>query len=129
MPFLKFAVVGGVGFMVDALLMLVFSSFLSLSVARGGAFWVAATTTWLGNRYFTFQSKNPQRKAEWGKFMLAACISFVPNWGTFWLITQYFPHSEYHVILLMVPGIALGMVTNFLFSQFWVFKRCKDPLC
>lgn len=129
MSFLKFAAVGVVGFIVDAFFLLLFSSFVSLNMARVGAFWLAATTTWLGNRCFTFRSKSTQKKEEWGKFMLAACVSFVPNWGSFWLLTTYISSSDQHVIIFMLPGILLGMITNFLFSRFWVFKKETGITC
>ncbi len=52
----RFALVGGVGFMVDTLIFSVLFHWfgLDLMLARGIAFLFAATTTWLGNRWLTF---------------------------------------------------------------------------
>ena len=53
--FIKFAMVGVLGFVTDLLIfyLLVFMNIESL-VARVSAFWCATIVTWLGNRFFTF---------------------------------------------------------------------------
>ena len=80
---LTFAMVGGVGFIVDTLIFMVLFQWagVELMMARGLAFCVAATTTWLGNRCLTFsQSTKDRAFNQWQKFMLSASISALPNY-------------------------------------------------
>ncbi|MFA0485797.1 GtrA family protein [Vibrio sp. 10N.222.55.B11] len=126
---IKFAMVGAGGFVVDcavfALLHYVIG--LPLMSARIGSFIVAATTTWFGNRVLTFEFKGQgswsEKLIQWQKFMFSASISAIPNLLCFKLMTELLPAFTGAVFIAMAVGILVGMVTNYLFSQYWVFTR------
>ena len=100
---------------------------LPLMTARISSFIAAATTTWFGNRVLTFGFKGQGRWSDkliqWQKFMFSASISAVPNLLCFKLMVELLPVFTGAVFIAMAVGILVGMVTNYLFSQYWVFTR------
>ncbi len=125
----RFAMVGVGGFVVDCLVftLLHYVIELPLMTARIGSFIAAATTTWFGNRVLTFEFKGQgnwsEKLIQWQKFMFSASISAVPNFLCFQLMTELLPVFTGVVFIAMAVGILVGMVTNYLFSQYWVFTR------
>ncbi|CAV18266.1 MULTISPECIES: GtrA family protein [Vibrio] len=125
----RFAVVGVGGFVVDCLVfaLLHYVVGLPLMMARISSFIAAATTTWLGNRILTFEYKGrghwSEKLIQWQKFMFTASISAVPNLLCFKLMTELLPTFIGAVFIAMAVGTLVGMVTNYLFSQYWVFTR------
>lgn len=125
----RFAVVGVGGFVVDCtvFVLLHYIVGLPLMTARIGSFIAAATATWFGNRVVTFgfkgQGSLSEKLIQWQKFMFSASISAVPNLLCFKLMTELLPAFTGAVFIAMAVGILVGMVTNYLFSQYWVFTR------
>ncbi|AWB00056.1 GtrA family protein [Vibrio harveyi] len=126
---LTFAMVGGVGFIVDTLIFMVLFQWagVELMMARGLAFCVAATTTWLGNRCLTFsQSTKDRAFNQWQKFMLSASISALPNFAVFKVTTLLLGTQGTTVYIALVMGILAGMVSNYLLSMHWVFQQSSE---
>ncbi|EKO3782711.1 GtrA family protein [Vibrio harveyi] len=126
---LTFAMVGGVGFIVDTLIFMVLfqRAGVELMMARGLAFCVAATTTWLGNRCLTFsQSTKDRAFNQWQKFMLSASISALPNFAVFKVTTLLLGTQGTTVYIALVMGILAGMVSNYLLSMHWVFQQSSE---
>ncbi|HDM8054521.1 GtrA family protein [Vibrio harveyi] len=126
---LTFAMVGGVGFIVDTLIFMVLFQWagVELMMARGLAFCVAATTTWLGNRCLTFsQSTKDRAFNQWQKFMLSASISALPNFAVFKVTTLLLGTQGTTVYIALVMGILAGMVSNYLLSMHWVFHQSSE---
>ncbi|WP_050940681.1 GtrA family protein, partial [Vibrio harveyi] len=97
---------------------------VELMMARGLAFCVAATTTWLGNRCLTFsQSTKDRAFNQWQKFMLSASISALPNFAVFKVTTLLLGTQGTTVYIALVMGILAGMVSNYLLSMHWVFQQ------
>ncbi|EGU40066.1 GtrA family protein [Vibrio splendidus] len=125
----RFAVVGVGGFVVDCAVfaLLHYIVGLPLMTARISSFIAAATTTWFGNRVLTFGFKGQGRWSDkliqWQKFMFSASISAVPNLLCFKLMVELLLVFTGAVFIAMAVGILVGMVTNYLFSQYWVFTR------
>ncbi|MFI8620101.1 GtrA family protein [Marinomonas sp. NPDC078689] len=135
-PFVRFAIVGSIGFLVDLTCMILLSLWLSPMLARTGSFWIAATSNWAWNRHFTFRHANTMNPKEtlqqWGHFLFCSGLSFIPNWGCYYFLMKFvLPNSHPHSLLwpyvAMVPGIVLGLFLNYAFSRFWVFNR--KPAC
>ncbi|EOU3283825.1 GtrA family protein [Vibrio harveyi] len=126
---LTFAMVGGVGFIVDTLIFMVLFQWagVELMIARGLAFCVAATTTWLGNRCLTFSESTKDRAFnQWQKFMLSASISALPNFAVFKVTTLLLGTQGTTVYIALVMGILAGMVSNYLLSMHWVFQQSSE---
>ncbi|WP_028111647.1 GtrA family protein [Ferrimonas kyonanensis] len=128
---IKFALVGGTGFVVDVSLF----SALTLGLewgpypARVLAFLAAASTTWAGNRWFTFRQRPPQDASrQWLKSLTAALMSALPNFALFsWTLTLLSPWSLAPWAAL-VAGIGAGTLSNYLLSSRWVFaESARSP--
>ncbi|MBR7889658.1 GtrA family protein [Marinomonas sp. A79] len=136
--FMRFALVGASGFVVDVACMLLFSLWLPFAVARCLAFWIAATSNWWLNRNITFaagRNKSQFKQAavrQWLKFLGGSVVAFVPNWGCYVVLLSFHDsvtHHTLHVLwpyLAMAPGVILGMLINYAFSRFWVFVHVKS---
>ncbi len=124
--FVKFGMVGASGFIVD---ISVFTGLHNAAgmvseLARGIAYWVAATWNWFLNRSFTFASADKEAHAgQWSKYLLMCLVSFFPNWGTFTLLTNNFEFFEHYNQLALVAGVAAGMVFNFIGARFIIFRH------
>ncbi|KII75534.1 GtrA family protein [Vibrio renipiscarius] len=128
----KFALVGGIGFIVDASLftLCVYGFSMPLLVARSVAFFCAASATWLGNRCFTFQILASQGEAaghlkQWMKFLGCALISAMPNFAVFQTVLFIFGDQGAFPFLALVSGIGAGMVSNYLLSSRFVFTSSR----
>ncbi|BDY04507.1 GtrA family protein [Ferrimonas sp. YFM] len=126
---IKFALVGSMGFGVD---MTVFTSLhlagLAPMEARGLAFLAAASTTWAGNRCFTFSDRSQGRAGgQWFRALTAALMSALPNFALFWLILRLVGEDWPGPQLALVAGIAAGTVSNYLLSSRWVFAATASP--
>ncbi|MGR5132148.1 GtrA family protein [Vibrio alfacsensis] len=123
---IRFAFVGGVGFVIDTLAFALLFQWLGLELmgARGIAFIFAATTTWLGNRWLTFSRAGKQSPfTQWQKFMATACMSALPNFAVFKGVALLLGTQGMMVYLALVMGILAGMVSNYLLSAKWVFRE------
>ncbi|MGF1759501.1 GtrA family protein [Photobacterium sagamiensis] len=150
---IRFAFVGGIGFLVDVVTMALLSLFIPLIPARALAFWVAASSNWWWNRRITFKNSDTNKPIkQWTRFLCVSCLGFVPNWGCYWWLMQLVDTATIQVSLealfgastgkaesyqaetiiriaasawpfiAMVPGILLGMLTNFMLAERWVFR-------
>lgn len=128
----KFALVGGAGFMADAAVFTLCFALgeLPLLFARVVAFFVAATVTWLGNRYFTFkditivqrQRRDASLREQWLKFIASACVSSLPNFLVFKVVLLVLGTQGGSPYIALVAGVLAGMVSNYTLSSRWVFK-------
>lgn len=124
--FIKFGMVGASGFIVDISIFTGLHNVLDMgaSLARGIAYWIAATWNWFLNRSFTFSSADKAAHGlQWSKYLLMCLVSFVPNWGTFTVLTSSFEFFERYEQLALVAGVAAGMVFNFIGARFVIFKQ------
>ena len=123
---LRFALVGGIGFCVDAaLLVLLFEQLrIDLAWARGIAFVCAATLNWFLNRRFTFRERlrHDGKHLEWVRFVTSAAVSAVPNLGLFFVLMLLLPESLGYVMFAMCCGILAGYYSNYQLARIWVFR-------
>ena len=124
--FLRFGVVGASGFVVDLGVYTLLSSVIGIPhlVARGCSYWCSASWNWIWNRTFTFSDAEKTRKfPQWGKYLVMCLISFVPNWGTYYLLTTYISFfMDYHQ-LAFIAGVGAGMLFNFSMASMVIFDR------
>ena len=136
--FIRFAIVGGVGFLVDLTSMLLLSIWLPHLLARGIAFWIAASSNWWWNRHITFidVQKAQHKKAavlQWMQFLGSSVVAFIPNWGCYLFLLAHPPATPSPTLTLlwpylaMVPGVLAGMMLNYIFSRFWIFSPINQP--
>ena len=134
--FVRFALVGGIGFLVDLTCMVLLSFWLPHLLARAIAFWVAASSNWWWNRTITFTNNkalDTNKKTavlQWLQFIGGSLIAFIPNWGCYVLLMSQPPILDNSISVLwpylaMIPGVLIGMMLNYAFSRFWIFTPAK----
>ncbi|KZM38648.1 MAG: GtrA family protein [Marinomonas sp.] len=147
--FFRFALVGGLGFIVDLSVYALLSLIMPPLYARAIAFWCAVTSNWYLNRYFTFatnitdESNEADKLKQWFLFAITSLIAFVPNMGIYYLMMQFGQEDNLQTFLpasllpafveasllisiwpyfALVPGVIAGMLVNFIAAKYWVFK-------
>lgn len=113
--FLRFVVVGCLGFVVDAgVVFLLFEGGISPVLARIPALTAAIFTTWILNRTLTFRVSTPKSKDEVVRYVAVALSSAALN---FLLYTALVLTGVWPVIAVAVSTIAL------LFYSFYGYRR------
>lgn len=122
--FLRFCVVGTVGFAIDAgiLQLLVSAMDANPYFARVISFLAAASVTWLLNRRYTFELEHGATRAEWARYTSFMVFGALVNYGAFaFLITVWeFAHAQ--PWLGVAVGSIAGLGINFLTSRLLVFQ-------
>jgi putative flippase GtrA len=127
--FIRFCVVGGIGFVVDAgvLYGLVGLGHLEPVPARFGSFVIAMSTTWALNRLWTFRSAqghaHPAKQA--GLYFLVQITGGAVNIATYSAALAVFPGLVNWLFIPLAMGTALGLVINFLGSKHIAFSKPK----
>ncbi len=129
---LRFAVIGALGMPVDwAALQLFLHWGTGPYFGRVLSWLVAATFTWLGNRYFTFADSRSHSvtgtAAEWGRFLAANAVGGLVNVGLYSVMLRFAPPPLNDINLAFVSGILLGLAFNFFLSKKMVFRRDIEP--
>ncbi len=123
MQFLRFGVVGTVGFVVDtAVLYGGLALGLGLYSGRAVSYVAAATTTWALNRAWTFRGQGDGPVArQWLLFLLVNLIGFACNYGTYAALVAGVPTVAANPVIGVAAGALAGMVGNFILSRRFVF--------
>jgi putative flippase GtrA len=99
--FIKFCVVGGSGVLVDFSVTWALKEWARWNkyVANSCGFAVAATSNWILNRLWTFQSADPRLARQYLLFLAIAAIGLAINNAVIWLLTDR---------LKIIAGITAG---------------------
>jgi putative flippase GtrA len=123
--FLRFCVVGGVGFLCDALVLeLGVAAGLTPLIARLVSMAFALQVTYILHRFYTFSSTQPASKTEWLRFMASNSLGVVVNYSIFALGLYLIPIQEMETRrwVAFVSGTLLAMILNYLLNRHLVFK-------
>ena len=126
--FLRFGVVGTIGFLVDtAVLYASLWAGLGLYAGRALSYVAAATGNWALNRAWTFrEAGRPAGRAalgrQWALFLAVNLVGFAVNYGTYALLVANLPVAAAHPVLAVAAGSLAGMGGNFLLSRRFVFR-------
>lgn len=124
--FLRFGVVGTVGFVVDSAVLL---GMMALGLGPYGgrvvSYLVAASTTFALNRAWTFRSarRDAPVAAQWGRFVLLNLAGFAANYGTYATLVAGMPLVAANPVLGVAAGSLAGMFINFGLSRRFVFRQ------
>ncbi|HEY6094253.1 MAG TPA: GtrA family protein [Gallionellaceae bacterium] len=87
--FLRFLLIGGLGFVIDAsLTYLLVRQGIPPWVARVPAIVLAMTFTWLANRYFTYRVKATRSASEALRYAIAAITMAMVNYLIYLILVQ-----------------------------------------
>lgn len=123
MAFLRFLLVGGAGFVVDA------AVFFLLAQGAGKAWWLARLlaflaavgVTWAGNRWLTFGS-SARPGPESLRYLGVQGLGCGVNYAVFlaWITVA---GVEQGLLIPYVGGTAAALVSNYLLSRHYVFRK------
>jgi putative flippase GtrA len=127
--FVRFAVIGGLGYFVAVGLLAFASNTLKLDFAAANAFsiFLSMCFTWLGNRYFTFRARRAHGVAgiaqEWLKFLGANAVGAIVNYSVALALVHFAPHPFSNKFVAQACGVLAGLVFNFTLSSKMVFRK------
>ncbi|MGG5822265.1 GtrA family protein [Falsiroseomonas sp. HW251] len=123
LQFLRFGVVGTVGFVVDtSVLYAGLALGLGLYGGRAISYLVAATTTWALNRAWTFRGQGDKPALQqWATFLMVCLVGFACNYGTYAALVSTVPLAARYPVIGVAAGSLAGMIGNFLLSRRFVF--------
>ncbi|MFT9359132.1 GtrA family protein [Acetobacter okinawensis] len=126
--FLKFGVVGSLGFIWDTGAVYGLRPFIGLTAATLIAYFFAATLNWILNRLWTFRGMghHDHPVLQWLRFLSANSLGFFLNRGTVYTLFYAFPLCIRHPVIALAAGSFAGLIANFKLSQKMVF-RAKPP--
>ncbi|AOX18156.1 GtrA family protein [Kozakia baliensis] len=126
--FLRFAVVGGMGFAWDTGTVYLLRPALGLTMAILLAYFVAATINWVFNRLWTFRNvaQRGHLFLQWLHFLAANSLGFFLNRGTVYALCLSIPFCARYPVVPLAAGALAGMFANFNLSRRLVF-RAKVP--
>lgn len=123
---LRFAVVGGAGYFVNAAALWIIHHVVGLDYYTSyvPAFLVAVTFTWWGNRELTFQEHAARTSLarEWAKFVAANLIGFGANYALYASLLRFAPSPLDNPFIAQAAGTLFGLIFNFTLSKRFVFR-------
>lgn len=126
--FLRFAFVGGLGFLVNEAALWLALHPLGLGPYGGGvfSFVLAATFTWLGNRALAFRAHAATKAysilREWVMFLAANGIGFLVNYAVYASLVMFAPKPLNNPFIALAFGTLAGLTFNFMLSSKLVFR-------
>ena len=121
--FAMFGTVGLAGLVVDTATVYALRADLGLYGAGLAAYAVAATTTWLLNRLWTFRGQGSgSARRQWMIFLAANTVGFALNRGTYAILVTWVAMAADHPVIATSAGAVAGMFVNFSLSRKLVFR-------
>jgi putative flippase GtrA len=124
--FIRFAIVGGLGFFTDvAVLMLLMQGFgLGPYQGRVLSYLSGATATWWLNRNFTFVRRgSAHRVREWLLFVSCSALAGLLNYAAYALFVFLFGERPSSAIIGVALGACAGLWVNYTLSSRVVFRQ------
>jgi putative flippase GtrA len=127
--FIRFCVIGGLGYLLAIVLLAFFTGALKLEFATANALTIFLTMvcTWLGNRYVTFHDRRARRMPdilqEWLKFMGANGLGALVNYLTALALVHYAAAPFSNKFAAQAAGVLAGLIFNFTLSRTLVFRK------
>ncbi len=122
LKFLKFAAVGFSGLLVDYAFTYLFKEIFKIQkyVANSIGFTIAASTNYILNRVWTFESDNPDIALEYTEFLIISIVGLGINNLILWLIVSRFKINFYVAKFFAICVVTLW---NFLANFFITFNQ------
>lgn len=121
----SFAIIGGIGFVVDGGILTLLNSIYGLDLlqSRLGSFSAAVTVTWFLNRQQTFADRKDRRVArEWGRYAIVNSVGALLNMAIFfWLVHRYSSFARMPLVPLAFAS-SIALVFNFFASKHIAFR-------
>ena len=121
--FSRFAMVGGVGFVVDATVLTTLVNGLGHGhyVSRAVSFSIAVSVTWWINRHWVFKAGAPSRK-EYARYLVVQLLGATINLGVYVLAIELVPALSVIPVVPLAMGAAVALLANFFLARRYVFR-------
>lgn len=118
--FVKFGIVGFSGVIVDFTLTFICKEYLRVQryVSNAIGFTIAATTNYMLNRMWTFESHNPNIVLEFSRFFIIALIGLGINSSIVWAMSGKMKVNFY---LSKLVATIVVTIWNFLINAYYTF--------
>lgn len=119
LKFLKFALVGSTGLIFDFGSTYILKEKVKINrfIANACGFSLAATSNYIWNRIWTFNSHNPQIFFEYSSYIIVAIIGLGINTSVLWLLTRS-PKINFYLAKAIATFVTVvwNFTANFLFT-------------
>jgi len=123
LQFLRFGVVGGIGWVADTATVYALRPFIGVVAAGLLAYPVAASVTWAINRAWTFRGQGEGSAfAQWLRFLAGNSLGFALNRGTYVVLVSTVGVIADNPVIATAAGAIAGMFMNFHISRKMVFR-------
>jgi putative flippase GtrA len=120
--FIRFGIVGSLGFVWDTATVYALRGVAGLYIAGTCGFLVAGTINWAINRFWTFRRLDHiVAHHQLLRFLLANSIGFIFNRGTFFALVSVSRECHNQPVLAIIAGSAAGMLFNYYLTKKFVF--------
>ena len=124
--FLRFAIVGALGFVVDAgvLALVLHSGLAGFHAGRCLSFLAAASFTWALNRRFTFADRAASRGSrgtQWARYVAAMSAGAAVNYAVYALVLAWAGYTALIAPFAVAAGSIAGLGVNFSAARWFVF--------
>ncbi len=121
--FLRFGVIGTMGFVWDTLIVYALAPRLGTTWAGMVSYVVAASINWALNRVWTYRHiAHGAAGRQLALFLAANSVGLVLNRGTYLLLIAHVPLCRTYLVLPVAAGGIAGMFVNFFLSRRLVFR-------
>jgi putative flippase GtrA len=121
--FLRFGMVGAIGFCFDTGTVYALSPWIGLYLAGFASYFVAATVNWVLNRIWTFRHRvHAAAHLQWARFLAVNLIGFVLNRGAYAILIATTLTAREYPVLAVAAGAFSGLALNFFLSRRIVFR-------
>jgi putative flippase GtrA len=122
--FIRFGIVGLLGFCWDTATVYALKGIIGLYVAGVCGFLVAAAANWAVNRIWTFRHLDHiAAHQQLMRYVAANFIGFIFNRGTFFILISISPLCRSQPVLAIMAGAAAGLCFNYFLSKKYVFTE------
>ena len=123
----RFAIVGVLGFIVDASVLTLLVNGLGQGHigSRAISFTLAVTVTWLANRRWTFQP-TAQRGKEYAGYLITQVIGAVINLGVYVILIQMWPGLAKLPVIPLAAGAFVAFLFNFFAARRFVYSGFRS---
>lgn len=122
--FLRFVVVGGLGFCVDGGLLTILMAYSwEVIPARCFSFFLAVSATWILNRFWTFDSvKRKSIRMEYAYYFGTQILGAAINLSIFFVLIGAYPVLRDTPLIPLAFGATVSIGFNYFVSKLFVFN-------
>ncbi len=125
--FIRFAIVGTMGFCWDTATVYALRHLVGLYIAGFAAYLVAATANWVANRFWTFRHRrHGAMHQQWLKFLMANLVGFVLNRGVYSIAITVSAVCHREPVFATAMGSFAGLGFNYFLSKRLVFAEVNE---